>query len=98
MNSSLVAKFQAISAMLSEIAGSPEWSEYCKKANIGLTETDDNYAMNEIVFDQLEDAVNFFLVSKSDTQEGFKNIEMTISQQEFDEESNNAAIPFIWDL
>ncbi|WP_293134747.1 hypothetical protein [Microcoleus sp. bin38.metabat.b11b12b14.051] len=93
MNSSLVSKFQAISAILSEIGGSLEWAEYCQKANIGLTELDDNYSLNEAIFYELEDAVRFFLIPESDTQENFKN-----RQEEFDEESKDAAMPFIWDL
>ena len=91
MNSSLVSKFQAISTMLSEIGGSPEWAEYCQKANIGLTELDDNYNLDKAIFDRLEDAASFFLIPESDTQE-------TIRQKEFDEESKDAAMPFIWDL
>ena len=98
MNPSLVAQFQAISAMLSQITRSPEWSEHCEKASIGLTETDDDYAINEATFYTIEDAINFFLASESDTQEGFKNTQMAITQKEFDEESENAATPFIWDL
>jgi|GEM_PF-6253316 hypothetical protein len=127
MNPSLVTRFDVISAMLSQIQQLPEWAEYCENANVGLTPDDKDYAINEMTFASIENAVGYFLakselisiekaveeaviffvangkfadsvVSQEEIENDFEPVSFFISQQEFDEETESASTPSIWDL
>lgn len=85
--------------MLLQIQQLPEWTEYCEKASADLTPDDENYAINEMTFTSIEEAVGFFLAQpESDSPKGFKTTKNVASQEEFDEESESASTPFIWNL
>ena len=94
MNQLLIDKFQAINAILLEIKESPEWAKYCEIADANFGEGDDNYSCNEFALVAIEQEISFFLEKvQSDNP-----AELSISQREFDEESEDAMIPFVWDL
>lgn len=57
MPESIITRFEVISTMLYQIQQLPEWEQYCKESNLGLTPEHYNYAVNERNLSLLENTV-----------------------------------------
>jgi len=68
MNSYLEEEFRKIMVILYYLRESPEWLKHCEKANTSLTETDENYSINEVTFASIERDINFFLAQTQPKQ------------------------------
>lgn len=73
MPESIITRFEVISTMLYQIQQLPEWEQYCKESNLGLTPKDYNYAVNKRNFSLLENTV-ISLLSK---EQNFVETEQT---------------------
>jgi len=57
MPESIITRFEVISTMLYQIQQLPEWEQYCKESNLGLSPENYNYAINKRNFSLLESTV-----------------------------------------